>query len=191
MKIVLLKLAALTLLSGNHANAADNLRGGVIRAAGIAVADEYNPNNKSAAQKRQDQRDSRRSYTNPNRSQAEEDRERQRKANQFHIVSYAHHVHSLSILAWSRNNRLADPNDPNEGQRYYDRNGNIRDRIRCYYRGPNCNYDAASGYYYYAWNLPAGKYLGMTSSSQLYRTRQKDNPSLSPLTTSGANKKRA
>ncbi|EED87615.1 predicted protein [Thalassiosira pseudonana CCMP1335] len=133
MKIVLLKLAALTLLSGNHANAADNLRGGVIRAAGIAVADEYNPNNKSAAQKRQDQRDSRRSYTNPNRSQAEEDRERQRKANQ----------------SWSRNNRLADPNDPNEGQRYYDRNGNIRDRIRCYYRGPNCNYDAASGYYYY------------------------------------------
>jgi hypothetical protein len=51
MKIVLLKLAALALLSGNHANAADNLRGGVIRAAGIAVADEYNPNKKSAAQK--------------------------------------------------------------------------------------------------------------------------------------------
>ena len=106
MKIVLLKLTALTLLSGNHANAADNLRGGVIRAAGIAVADEYNPNNKSAAQKRQDQRDSRRSYTNPNRSQAEEDRERQRKANQCMysqpLVIFSYICSSYRILRTSR-----------------------------------------------------------------------------------------
>lgn len=61
---------------------------------------------KNAAQKRQDQRDRRRKFTNPGRTQFEEDRERWRKHGQ----------------AINRGNPRGDPYEPGYGDPFYARN---------------------------------------------------------------------
>lgn len=116
MKLTILNSASLVLALLGSASATDsavNLRGAV------SAAIEYNPNKQTAAEKRQANRDARRSQTNKNRSQAEEDAEAARKARQ------------------AANRGAEDPNNSwNNSQR------NARNRIRCEKYGENCNYSA-------------------------------------------------
>jgi hypothetical protein len=94
-----------------------------------ARRDNYNGNRKeTSAQKRSANRDRRRSYTDPNRSQAAEDRENARKREQ----------------ARNRGNASTDPNDRRFGNRNFQRDRNARNRNRCATRGANCNYSGTS-----------------------------------------------
>jgi hypothetical protein len=124
MKLAIINTASVALALLGSASATDsavNLRGAV------SAAIEYNPNKQTAAEKRQANRDERRSYSNPNRSQAEEDAEAARKASQ------------------ARNRGAEDPNNGwNNSAR------NARNRRRCEEYGVNCNYSSDTGddYYY-------------------------------------------
>ena len=68
-------------------------------------SEDRNPNKRSSAQKRQSHRDARREYDNPNRSQHEERRERERKTSQSR----------------RRGSGRVDPSDPRYGRRDYPR----------------------------------------------------------------------
>lgn len=116
MKLTILNSASLVLALLGSASATDsavNLHGAV------SAAIEYNPDKETAAEKRQSNRDARRSETNPNRSQAEEDAEAARKARQ------------------AANRGAEDPNNSWNNSRR-----NARNRIRCEKYGENCNYSA-------------------------------------------------
>lgn len=116
MKLTILNSASLVLALLGSASATDsavNLRGAV------SAAIEYNPDKETAAEKRQANRDARRSRTNKNRSQAEEDAEAARKARQ------------------AANRGAEDPNNSWNNSRR-----NARNRIRCEMYGENCNYSA-------------------------------------------------
>lgn len=78
----------------------------------------------NAAQKRQSQRDKRRSYNNPSRSQREEQNERDRK-----------NRHSRN-----RGNRCSDPSEPGCGNDNYPRNREAQRNQRCNGKGRSCNY---------------------------------------------------
>ncbi|KAL3776365.1 hypothetical protein ACHAWO_005964 [Cyclotella atomus] len=123
MKLAIINTASVALALLGSASATDsavNLRGAV------SAAIEYNPNKQTAAEKRQANRDERRSYSNPNRSQAEEDAEAARKARQ------------------ARNRGAEDPNNGwNNSAR------NARNRRRCEEYGVNCNYSSDTGDDYY------------------------------------------
>jgi len=86
--------------------------------------EEDRSDKKKASQKRQDQRDQRRSRTNPNRSQSEEQRERERKHNQ----------------SKSRGNRCVDPSEPGCGNDNYPRNREAKRQYRCDRNGEHCGY---------------------------------------------------
>mmetsp|Transcript_34167 Transcript_34167/g.62849 ORF Transcript_34167/g.62849 Transcript_34167/m.62849 type:complete len:236 (+) Transcript_34167:139-846(+) len=90
--------------------------------------DDRRPQKKNASQKRQDQRDSRRSQDNPNRSQREEQNERNRKSNQ----------------SKNRGNRCADPSEPGCGNDNFPRNREAKRNFRCNNRGNSCNYHRAN-----------------------------------------------
>jgi hypothetical protein len=116
MKLTILNSASLVLALLGSASATDsavNLRGAV------SAAIEYNPDKETAAEKRQANRDARRSRTNKNRSQAEEDAEAARKDRQ------------------AANRGAEDPNNSWNNSRR-----NARNRIRCEMYGENCNYSA-------------------------------------------------
>lgn len=78
---------------------------------------------KTAAQKRQEKRDARRAINNPNRSQAEENKERARKTEQSR----------------KRGNDSVDPYS-GEGSRDFGRNREIKRGINCEQNGEGCNY---------------------------------------------------
>ncbi|KAL7540694.1 hypothetical protein ACHAXR_010307 [Thalassiosira sp. AJA248-18] len=81
----------------------------------------------NAAQKRQNKRDRRRYWTNPGRTMAEEDAERDRK-------------HMQGSRPW-RNPR-ADPYEPGYGDTLYARNREVERQNRCATTGRGCGYKA-------------------------------------------------
>eukprot|EP00579_Thalassiosira_antarctica_P001418 CAMPEP_0201871774 /NCGR_PEP_ID=MMETSP0902-20130614/4616_1 /ASSEMBLY_ACC=CAM_ASM_000551 /TAXON_ID=420261 /ORGANISM="Thalassiosira antarctica, Strain CCMP982" /LENGTH=239 /DNA_ID=CAMNT_0048397859 /DNA_START=50 /DNA_END=769 /DNA_ORIENTATION=+ len=151
---VLLKLISLALVGATAGVHAHELRGGTAALADVAAAatakkvvadvaaaatgkkldffpdemdeesEDRNPNKRSAAQKRQSQRDARREYDNPNRSQHEERRERERKTSQ----------------SKRRGNRCVDPSDPGCGRRDYPRERENNRQRGCNGSGRGCNY---------------------------------------------------
>mmetsp|Transcript_26946 Transcript_26946/g.48932 ORF Transcript_26946/g.48932 Transcript_26946/m.48932 type:complete len:230 (+) Transcript_26946:84-773(+) len=90
--------------------------------------DDSRPQKKNASQKRQEQRDSRRSRDNPNRTQQEEQRERERKSNQSR----------------NRANRCVDPSEPGCGNDNFPRNREAKRNFRCNTQGRSCNYHRAN-----------------------------------------------
>ena len=73
-------------------------------------------------------RDKRRSETKPNRSQADEDREADRKRKQ----------------AKNRGNASTDPNNGKYGNKDFQNERNAKNKARCAKDGTNCNYSGKS-----------------------------------------------
>jgi len=79
------------------------------------VAEDRDHNKMSSAQKRQIQRDKRPAWDNPDRTQGEEQRERERKYHQSR----------------SRRDDRVDPNDPNYGRKSFTREREAARQDRC------------------------------------------------------------
>lgn len=98
------------------------------------LLDQYlanNPNKKSASQKRQEQRDERRSYDNPDRTQEEENKERARKTRQSE----------------SRGSR-ADPYNTDHGEEDFGRNREAKRIVDCERNRSSCNYSGPNSWCY-------------------------------------------